>query len=113
MTILRAQRKLAALILASAAAIATLTVGAAAGERCQDRRIVRFGETTASIAQRCGLTPGAVERQNPGIHIAGASQGTRINVPPPVLPSSQLEIRGNRAISGQAGGVGIRTPINQ
>lgn len=75
-----------------------LTAGA--GERCDDRRIVRFGETTKTIAQRCGVTPGAIERQNPGLHIDGAKLGTRIAVPRPALPSPRIEIRGNPAISG-------------
>jgi hypothetical protein len=72
-----------------------LAWSAAAGERCDDRRIVRFGETTEAIARRCGVTPGAIERQNPGLHIDGARTGTRINVPLPALPSPQIEIRGN------------------
>lgn len=76
------------------------TGAAAAGERCEDRRIVRFGETTETIARRCGVTPGAIERQNPGLHIKGAQLGTRIAVPRPPLPSPRVDIRGNAAISG-------------
>lgn len=75
-----------------------LAWSAAAAERCEDRRIVRFGETTEKIAKRCGVTPGAIERQNPGLHINGAKTGTRVNVPKPALPSPRIEIRGNRAV---------------
>ncbi len=74
-------------------------------ESCSDRRIVRFGETTKSIAARCGVTPGSIERQNPGLHIKGATQGTRINVPKPAVPSPRIEIRGSRTISGAGAGV--------
>lgn len=77
-----------------------LACSAAAAERCDDRRIVRFGETTKSIAQRCGVTPGAIERQNPGLHIQGARTGMRINVPRPALPTPRIEIPGNTAVSG-------------
>ena len=77
-----------------------LAWGAVAGERCDDRRIVRFGETTESIAQRCGVTPGAIVRQNPGLHIHGVRTGMRINVPRPALPTPRIEIPGNTAVSG-------------
>jgi hypothetical protein len=77
-----------------------LAWSAAAGERCDDRRIVRFGETTEAIARRCGVTPGAIERQNPGLHIQGVRTGTRINVPRPPLPTPRIEIPANSAVSG-------------
>ncbi len=79
-------------------------IGVSAGpvENCNDQRIVRFGETTKSIAQRCGVTPGAIERQNPGLHLGGAKQGVRIKVPRPSLPTPQIKIGGNAAISGTA-----------
>ncbi|MEX0955544.1 MAG: LysM peptidoglycan-binding domain-containing protein [Rhizobiaceae bacterium] len=77
-----------------------LAASATAAERCDDRRIVRLGETTTSIAQRCGVTPGAIERQNPGLHMQGARTGMRINVPRPALPTPRVEIPGNTAVSG-------------
>ena len=77
-----------------------LAAHASGTERCGERRIVRFGETTETIAQRCGVTPGAIERRNPGIHIDGARLGTQVNVPRPTLPSPTVRIGGNPAISG-------------
>jgi hypothetical protein len=88
--------------MAAVAALPALLLAwsAAAAERCDDRRIVRFGETTTSIAQRCGVTAGAIERQNPGLHINGVRSGMRINVPRPALPTPRIEIPGNTAVSG-------------
>ena len=88
--------------MAAAAALPALLLAwsAVAAERCDDRRIVRFGETTASIARRCGVTQGAIERRNPGLHIHGVRTGMRINVPRPALPTPRIEIPGNTAVSG-------------
>lgn len=100
--------RLRPVLLAALSALgAALATGAGAGQGCDDRRIVRFGETTKSIAQRCGVTPGAIERRNPGLHIAGARHGQHINVPRPALPTPRVDIRGNPAISGSPGTVRI------
>jgi hypothetical protein len=87
-------------VIAALAGLLAAANAVAGEERCEDRRIVRFGETTETIARRCGVTPGAIERQNPGLHIKGAKLGTRINVPRPALPSPRVKIHGNPAISG-------------
>lgn len=81
-------------------AAACLPMQAVAG--CTGRSQVGFGETAATIAQKCGITVEALERHNPGFDRERPRLGESINIPRPALPSPRLEIQGNRGIVAPA-----------
>jgi hypothetical protein len=65
---------------------------------CPERVQLGFGETAADIAWRCGVTPEALDRANPGLSRANERVGVTLTVPRPTLRSRQLTIGGNRFV---------------
>lgn len=73
--------------LALAATLAALP--ATAQRACPERVQIGFGESAADIARRCGVTPEALDRANPGLGLEGhkTQVGIHVTVPRPALPS--------------------------
>lgn len=90
--------RLAALAFAALAALP----GATPAGACPSRVTPAFGETVASIAARCGVTPEALRGRNPGLGADRPPVGIAIEVPRPALPSPRIEIGGNRGIVAPA-----------
>lgn len=61
--------------------------------QCPERVQVRFGETAADVARRCGVTPEALDRSNPGLGLRLEAEGRptmpgiHVTVPRTPLPS--------------------------
>lgn len=70
-------------------AAALVALPAAAQRACPERVQIGFGETAADIARRCGVTPEALDRANPGLGLEGGRTqvGIHVTVPRPALPS--------------------------
>jgi hypothetical protein len=62
----------------------------AADRRCPSRVQIGFGESAADIARRCGVSPEALDRANPGLGRAGERTGITVTVPRPTLPSPSI-----------------------
>jgi hypothetical protein len=70
----------------------------AAQRACPERIQLGFGETASDIARRCGVTPEALDRANPGLSRANERVGVSVTVPRPSLPSPTVGYRGNRFV---------------
>ncbi len=68
---------------------------AAGRQRCPERVQLGFGETAAEVARRCGVTPEALDRANPGLDRRNARAGVSVAVPRPALPSPALGVTRN------------------
>jgi hypothetical protein len=82
----------------AAFAVVLATMPAHAQHRCPERVQIAFGETAADIAWRCGVTPEALDRANPGLSRANERVGVVVRIPQPALPSRPRSIGGNRFV---------------
>lgn len=89
-------------LLATAATLASSGVAdAQVGNRdCAARKTVRFGETAADIARRCGVTPESLIRNNPGLNNGDFRNGSTLNVPAPPLLTPRMRIGGSVSTGG-------------
>jgi hypothetical protein len=70
--------------------ITAAPVADAAERRCPSRVQIGFGESAADIARRCGVSPEALDRANPGLSRNGERTGVTVSVPRPTLPSPSI-----------------------
>jgi hypothetical protein len=62
---------------------------------CPGRVQLGYGESTADIARRCGVTQEALERFNPGLDRGKPQVGMSVTVPRPALPSPATGVTRN------------------